>query len=151
MGTTLTNFTSPVWMFEWACFPSFVISWYAQWSFDHCLHHHLFYKLFHFKHCHLGADSILWRRFKTILQLLNNKLSKNISTNHEILTVPSFQHNFILYRNDINIFVSRISHWTQYSGYSWYFLCFSWNTNMKHQSYLYETDFTPSPSQNYHS
>ena len=41
MGTTLTNFTSLVWMFEWACFPTFVISWYAQWSFDHCLHHHL--------------------------------------------------------------------------------------------------------------
>ena len=41
MGTTLINFTSLVWMFVWACFPTFVISWYAQWSFDHCLHHHL--------------------------------------------------------------------------------------------------------------
>ena len=70
--------------------------------------------------------------FQNNLAVIKQQIVKNISTNHEILTVPSFQHNFILYRNDINIFVSRISHWTQYSGYSWYFLCSSWNTDMKH-------------------
>ena len=71
----------------------------------------------------LGAmTSMLWRRFKTIMQLLTNKLSKKYFTDHEIL-----------YINDINIFVSKIfTFWTQYSGYSWYFLCSSWNTNMKH-------------------
>ena len=85
MGTTLINFTSLVWMFVWACFPTFVISWYAQWSFDHCLHHHLSKITSFLSNGQHGADSILWRRFKTILQLLNNKLSKNIFTNHEIL------------------------------------------------------------------
>ena len=73
----------------------------------------------------LGAmTSMLWRRFKTIMQLLTNKLSKKYFTDHEIL-----------YINDINIFVSKIfTFWTQYSGYSWYFLCSSWNTNMKHKN-----------------
>ena len=38
--------------------------------------------------------SMLWRRFKTITQLLTNKLSKKYFTNHEILTVPSFSTQF---------------------------------------------------------
>ena len=70
--------------------------------------------------------------FQNNLAVIKQQIVKNISTNHEILTVPSFQHKFILYIYDINIFVFRISHWTQYSGYSWYFLCSSWNTNKKH-------------------
>ena len=37
---------------------------------------------------------MLWRRFKTITQLLTNKLSKKYFTNHEILTVPSFSTQF---------------------------------------------------------
>ena len=133
MGTTLTNFTCLVWMFEWVCFPTFVISWYAQWSFDHCLHHHLSKITSFFKQWPTWRWLDFVTTFQNNLAVIKQQIVKNISTNHEILTVPSFQHNFILYRNDINIFVSRISHWTQYSGYSWYFLCSSWNTNMKHQ------------------
>ena len=95
MGNTQTNFTSLVWMlcmsvFSYFCY--FMICTMIFWSLS--LHHHLSKITSFLSNGQFGADSILWRRFKTILQLLNNKLSKNIFTNHEILTLPSFSTQF---------------------------------------------------------
>ena len=94
MGTTLTNFTSLVWMFVWACFPTFVISWYAQWSFDHCLHHHLSKITSFFKQWPTWRWLDFVTTFQNNLAVTKQQIVKNIFTNHEILTVPSFSTQF---------------------------------------------------------
>ena len=52
---------------------------------------------------HLGADSILWRRFKTILQLLNNKLSKKYFHQSWNINCPILFNTISFYTEMISI------------------------------------------------